>query len=142
MVATKKTRVIMAKVGLDGHERGIWTVSSVLREAGMEVIYLGLHQTPESIVKAAIEEDADVVGLSCLCGEHLLSAPRIAELLKENAMSHIALLVGDIIPDEDIPLLKKSGVYEVFGPGSPSESIIKCIEVRAGTKKRKRRSQV
>ena len=133
MTTPTKIRVIIAKVGLDGHERGAKLVSTLLREAGLEVIYLGLHQTPQSIVKAAIEEDAHVIGISCLCGEHLASTPRIIELLNENNMSHVPLLVGGIIPAEDIPKLKEAGAYEVFGPGSPSESIINCIKDKVKT---------
>ena len=123
-----KIRVIITKVGLDGHERGAKLVATLLMNAGLEVIYLGMHQTPESIVRAVMEEDADVIGLSCLSGEHLISAPRIARLLRQNNLGHVVFIVGGVIPDEDIPQLKQEGVWEVFGPGSFSGSIVDYIK--------------
>lgn len=131
MTKARKTRVIISKVGLDSHDRGAKVVSALLRDAGMEVIYLGLYQTPESIVKSAIEEDVDVVGLSCLCGEHLTHVPRVIELLKENNLKDVLVLVGGVIPREDIPLLKEMGVKEVFLAGSPAESIAEYIRQNA-----------
>lgn len=117
----------MTKIGLDGHDRGIKVISSLLREAGMEVIYLGMFQTPEMIVKAALEEDVDVIGVSCLSGEHMEFIPRIAELLTERGAGEILLLVGGVIPWEDIPALRKAGVNEVFPAGSLTEPIVEYI---------------
>lgn len=131
MAKAKKTRVIISKIGLDGHDRGAKVVSALLRDAGMEVIYLGLHQTPESIVRAAIEEDVDVIGLSCLCGEHLTHVPRVIKLLKEKNVSDVLLLIGGVLPREDIPLLKEMGVNEVFLTGSSAESIAEYIKENA-----------
>jgi len=131
-----RIRVLMTKVGLDGHDRGIKVISSLLREAGMEVIYLGMFQTPEMIVKAALEEDVDVIGVSCLSGEHMGFIPRIAELLKERGAGEILLLVGGVIPWEDIPALREAGVNEVFPAGSLTEPIVQYIRsnVRASAR--------
>jgi len=128
MTSARPIRVIMAKAGLDGHDRGVKVVSAILRDAGMEVIYLGPYQTPQSIVQAAIEEDADVIGLSSLSGEHLSFAPKVVELLRENKLSDILLIMGGVIPVEDIPALKEMGVAEVFTAGSLTQSIIDFIE--------------
>lgn len=114
MSADKKIKVVMAKIWLDGHERGIKIVVFALREAGMEVVYLGLHQTPETVVQAAIQEDADVIGISSLGGDHLEFVPVIMKLLKENNAEDILLIIGGIFPREDIPVLKGYGVSEVF----------------------------
>lgn len=123
----RKVKVLVSKLGLDGHDRGAKVVSSLLREAGMEVIYLGLYQTPESVVQAAIEEDVDVVGLSCLSGEHLTFAPEVAKILKEKEISDVLLVVGGVIPREDIPEMKSVGIDEVFTAGSLTESIVGYI---------------
>lgn len=114
MTSERKIRVLITKVGLDGHERGARVVSALLREAGMEVIYLGTYQTPEMIVKAALEEDVDVVGLSYLSGEQLSHSPRIIKLLKENHLDDRLLVCGGIFPKEEIPMLREMGFDEVF----------------------------
>jgi methylmalonyl-CoA mutase C-terminal domain/subunit len=124
----KKIRVLMAKSGLDGHDRGVKVVARALRDAGMEVIYTGLKQTPDQIVEDAIEEDVDVIGLSILSGAHISIIEKVSELLKEEGASDIALLVGGIIPQEDISLLKDMGVSEVFGPGTKTEKIVTFIK--------------
>ena len=128
MTSARPIRVIMAKAGLDGHDRGVKVVSAILRDAGMEVIYLSPYQTPQSIVQAAIEEDADVIGLSSLSGEHLSFAPKVVELLRENKLNDMLLIMGGVIPVEDIPALKEMGVAEVFTAGSLTQSIIDFIE--------------
>jgi methylmalonyl-CoA mutase C-terminal domain/subunit len=127
MSSSRPTRVLMAKAGLDGHDRGVKVVSALLRDAGMEVIYLGPYQTPLSIVQAAIEEDADVIGLSSLSGEHLSFAPKVVGLLREREMNTVLLIMGGVIPIEDIPALKDMGVAEVFTAGSLTQSIIDFI---------------
>jgi methylmalonyl-CoA mutase C-terminal domain/subunit len=127
----KKIRVLIAKPGLDGHDRGAKVVARALRDWGMEVIYTGLRQTPEQIVQTAIQEDVDVIGLSILSGAHDVLIPEIVKKLRENNLEpgkNILLIVGGIIPKEDIPELKKAGVNEVFGPGTPTTEIIKYIE--------------
>lgn len=124
----RKIRVLMAKVGLDGHDRGIKVVSSALRDAGMEVIYTGLHNTPQEVVKAAIQEDADVIGISLLSGAHMTIFPKIRELMKENGMDDVLLLGGGIIPDEDKEELSKMGVKGLFGPGTPTGEIVRYIK--------------
>ena len=131
----KKIRVLLSKVGLDGHDRGIKLVAMLLREAGMEVIYLGKLQPPEGIIQAAIQEDVDVVGVSCLSGEHLSLLPDIAELIKKNNLC-LPLIVGGVIPREDIPRLKDMGIAEVFTSGSTSQDIVNCIKDLAGLKTR------
>jgi len=123
---TRKIKVLITKVGLDGHDRGARVVSALLREAGMEVIYLGTYQTPEMIVKAAIEEDVDVIGLSYLSGEELAHTPKIVQLMKESNMNDVLLLIGGIFPKEEIPMLKEMGVDEVF-MGSLTPPIIEYI---------------
>ncbi len=124
----KKIRVILAKPGLDGHDRGAKVIANALRDAGMEVIYLGLRQTPEMIVSAAIQEDADVISLSILSGAHMTIFPKVLELLKENAMDDVLLVGGGVIPEDDIRELKKMGVAELFGPGTPTTTTIDYIE--------------
>ena len=124
----KKIRVLMAKPGLDGHDRGIKVVARALRDAGMEVVYTGLHQTPEQIVEAAIQEDVDAMGLSILSGAHMALFPKIIDLLKSNNAEDILVTGGGIIPKEDIEELKKMGVSAIFGPGTPTTEIIKYIE--------------
>ncbi|WP_205699209.1 cobalamin B12-binding domain-containing protein [Conexibacter sp. SYSU D00693] len=124
---SRKIRVVVAKPGLDGHDRGAKIIARALRDAGMEVIYTGLHQTPEQIVETVIQEDADAVGLSILSGAHMTLVPRIAELLKEQGVEDVLLTVGGTIPADDIPELKELGVAEVFTPGSPTQDIIDFI---------------
>jgi methylmalonyl-CoA mutase C-terminal domain/subunit len=117
-------RVVVAKVGLDGHDRGAKIIARALRDAGMEVIYTGLHQTPEQVVEAAIQEDADAIGVSILSGAHMTLVPRIAELLRDQDAQDIHLFVGGTIPKADIPELKELGVGEVFTPGTPSKKAV------------------
>ncbi|MBA3061640.1 cobalamin B12-binding domain-containing protein [bacterium] len=124
----KKIRVLIAKPGLDGHDRGAKVVARALRDAGMEVIYTGLRQTPEQIVETAIQEDVDVIGLSILSGAHTHLFPKVMELLKENNVEDIIVIGGGVIPEEDIPELKKVGVAEIFTPGTDTRDIIKFIE--------------
>jgi methylmalonyl-CoA mutase C-terminal domain/subunit len=120
----KKIRVLIAKPGLDGHDRGAKVVARALRDAGMEVIYTGLHQTPEQIAESAIQEDVDVVGLSCLSGAHMTLFPRVVELLKEKGATDIMVTGGGIIPDDDVPKLKKLGIVAIFGPGTSLKEIV------------------
>jgi methylmalonyl-CoA mutase C-terminal domain/subunit len=122
-----KIRVLVAKPGLDGHDRGAKVVARALRDAGMEVIYTGLRQTPEMIAEAALQEDVDVVGLSILSGAHMALAPRILELLKANGQTDVKVFIGGIVPDEDIPRLKEMGVAGVFGPGASTDDIIRDV---------------
>lgn len=127
MASERKIRVLLSKVGLDGHNRGVRVLSLILREAGMEVIYLGLYQTPEAVVKAAIDEDVDVIGLSFLSGGELVYTPKVVQLMKENNMHDVLLLVGGIFPKEESPILKKMGVDEVF-MGSLTQPVIGYIK--------------
>jgi methylmalonyl-CoA mutase, C-terminal domain len=122
-----KIRVIVAKPGLDGHDRGAKVIARAFRDAGFEVIYTGLRQTPEQVVNAALQEDADVIGLSVLSGAHMTLCPRIMELMKKEGLDDVLVLVGGIIPDQDIPALKKSGIAEVFQPGASTEEIIAYV---------------
>ena len=119
-----KIRVVVAKAGLDGHDRGAKIIARALRDAGMEVIYTGLHQTPEQIVETAIQEDADAVGISILSGAHMTLVPRILELLRENGVEDVVVVVGGTIPNDDVIELKKQGVAEVFTPGAPTSAIV------------------
>jgi methylmalonyl-CoA mutase C-terminal domain/subunit len=123
----RKIRVVVAKPGLDGHDRGAKIIARALRDAGMEVIYTGLHQTPEQIVETVIQEDAQAVGLSVLSGAHMTLVPRIVALLEEQGIDDVVVIVGGTIPGDDIPELKRLGVAEVFGPGSSTEAIIDFI---------------
>lgn len=123
----RKIRVLVAKPGLDGHDRGAKVIARALRDAGMEVIYTGLRQTPEMIAAAALQEDVDAVGISILSGAHNTLCPRIVDLLRENGMDDTLVLVGGIVPQEDIPVLKEKGVSEVFLPGTSTEDIVKFI---------------
>ncbi len=123
----KTIRVLIGKPGLDGHDRGAKVVANALRDAGMEVIYTGLHQTPEMIAEAAVQEDVDVVGLSILSGAHMTMFPRILELLKEKGAGHIKVFGGGIIPAEDAERLEKSGVARLFGPGTDTRDIVEFI---------------
>jgi len=124
----KKIRVLIAKPGLDGHDRGAKIVARALRDAGMEVIYTGLHQTAEMIVETAVQEDVDVIGLSLLSGAHMTLFNDVTKLLKEKGMSDVLVVGGGIIPEEDAPALKKAGVCGIFGPGTPCEDIVKFIK--------------
>jgi methylmalonyl-CoA mutase, C-terminal domain len=130
--STKKIRVVVAKPGLDGHDRGAKIIARALRDAGMEVIYTGLHQTPEQIVETVIQEDADAVGLSILSGAHMTLVPRVVELLKEQGAEDVVLTVGGTIPNDDIPQLKELGVDEIFTPGSPTDDIVEFIRGAVG----------
>src|SRR6056297_2861549 len=127
-MSENKIRILVAKPGLDGHDRGAKVVSRALRDAGMEVIYTGLRQTPEQIVKAAIQEDVQFIGLSCLSGAHNHLFPKVTELLKENDAEDIVVFGGGVIPQDDIPSLKEKGIKEIFGPGTTTDSIIKFIK--------------
>lgn len=128
MSSTKrKIKVLIAKPGLNGHDRGAKVVARALRDAGMEVIYTGLRQTPEQIVETAIQEDVDVIGLSILSGAHMTLLPRVTQLLKEKGIDDILVIAGGIIPTEDVPKLKEAGIAEVFGPGTPLKTIIDFI---------------
>jgi methylmalonyl-CoA mutase C-terminal domain/subunit len=124
MQGTRKIRVLIAKPGLDSHDRGAKVVARALRDAGMEVIYTGLRQTPEQIAETALQEDVDVIGLSILSGAHKALFPRIMELLKQKGLTDVMVFAGGIIPEEDIPELKKLGIKRIFGPGTPTETII------------------
>jgi methylmalonyl-CoA mutase, C-terminal domain len=128
MKRDKKIRIVVSKVGLDGHDRGAKVVSSLLREAGMEVIYLGMYQMPSDIIRAAIDEDADVIGVSYLSGEHLVYTPKIVSEMKRVNLDHVLFVAGGAIPEEDIPTLKKMGVDEVFIAGSLTEPMVKFIK--------------
>jgi methylmalonyl-CoA mutase C-terminal domain/subunit len=127
MQGKRKIRVLIAKPGLDSHDRGAKVVARALRDAGMEVIYTGLRQTPEQIVETALQEDVDVIGLSILSGAHKTLFPKIMELLKEKGLTDVMVFAGGIIPEEDIPELKKLGIKEIFGSGTPTEKIIQFV---------------
>lgn len=128
MAQTSKIKIIVAKPGLDGHDRGAKLLARIFAEAGMEVVYTGLRQTPEMIVNTALQEDADVVGLSSLSGVHNYFFPKVVELLREKGMEDVLLIGGGIIPLEDIDGLKQAGVKEIFGPGTPTSDIVQFIE--------------
>jgi methylmalonyl-CoA mutase C-terminal domain/subunit len=123
----RKIRVLMAKPGLDGHDRGAKVVARALRDAGMEVIYTGLRQSPEMIAEAALQEDVDVVGLSILSGAHMVLVPRVIELLRSNQQDNVKVFIGGIIPESDVPELLQAGVMAVYGPGTSSETYIRDI---------------
>ena len=127
----RKLRVVIAKPGLDGHDRGAKVIARALRDAGMEVIYTGLRQTPEMVAATALQEDADVIGLSILSGAHNHIAPRLMELLKTRGLDDVLVVIGGIIPDVDIPKLKEMGVKGIFLPGTPMQQIIDFIEQNA-----------
>src|SRR5436305_3727770 len=131
MTDRRKVRVVIAKPGLDGHDRGAKVIARALRDAGMEVIYTGLRQTPEQIASAALQEDADVIGLSILSGAHNHIAPRLMQLLKEKGLDDVLVVIGGIIPDVDIPKLKALGVKGGFLPGTPMQEIIDFINTNA-----------
>src|SRR5437762_7133439 len=120
-------RVVVAKPGLDGHDRGAKIIARALRDAGMEVIYTGLHQTPEQIAETVIQEDADAVGLSILSGAHMTLVPRVVDILRQQGAEDVVITVGGTIPNDDIPELKKLGVAEVFTPGAPTQAIVDFI---------------
>jgi methylmalonyl-CoA mutase C-terminal domain/subunit len=134
--STRKIRVVVAKPGLDGHDRGAKIIARTLRDAGMEVIYTGLHQTPEQIVETVLQEDADAVGLSILSGAHMTLVPRVVEMLKAQGADDVVVTVGGTIPNDDVPELEKLGVAKVFTPGSPTQEIVdfirSAVEQRAG----------
>jgi methylmalonyl-CoA mutase, C-terminal domain len=133
MAEQRKVRVLIAKPGLDGHDRGAKVIARALRDAGMEVIYTGLRQSPEQIVAAAAQEDAEVIGLSILSGAHLPICRRVVELLHERGMQDVRVFVGGIIPAQDIPELRQLGVTDVFLPGASTRDVIRAIEAAAGT---------
>jgi methylmalonyl-CoA mutase C-terminal domain/subunit len=128
MAQDRKIKIIVAKPGLDGHDRGAKLLARIFAEAGMEVVYTGLRQTPEMIVETALQEDADVVGLSSLSGVHMYFFPRVVQLLKEKGLDDVLVVGGGIIPSEDVPELKKAGVAEIFGPGTPTAKIVEFIK--------------
>jgi methylmalonyl-CoA mutase C-terminal domain/subunit len=130
----QKIRVVIAKPGLDGHDRGAKVIARALRDAGMEVIYTGLRQTPEQIVSAALQEDADVIGLSILSGAHMHICPRIMDLLREKGLDDVLVVIGGIIPDVDVPKLEASGVRGIFLPGTPMQQIVDFIRANARTR--------
>jgi methylmalonyl-CoA mutase C-terminal domain/subunit len=123
----KRIRVLVAKPGLDGHDRGAKVIARALRDAGMEVVYTGIRQTPEMIAEAALQEDVDVVGMSILSGAHLTLFPRVVDLLREYGMDDVLVIAGGIIPDEDRPLLQEMGITGVFGPGTPTSDIVDFV---------------
>jgi len=123
----KKIRILIAKPGLDGHDRGAKVIARALRDAGMEVIYTGLRQTPEMVVESALQEDVDAIGLSILSGAHMTLVPRVIELLKTNDLDDVLVFAGGIIPDEDIPALQALGVRGVFGPGANTDDVVRLI---------------
>jgi methylmalonyl-CoA mutase, C-terminal domain len=127
-IVAGKIRIVIAKPGLDGHDRGAKIIARALRDAGMEVIYTGLHQTPEQIVETAIQEDADAVGISILSGAHMTLVPRILDGLKENGAEDVLVIVGGTIPDEDAAELKSQGVAEIFTPGAPTAEIVDFLK--------------
>jgi methylmalonyl-CoA mutase C-terminal domain/subunit len=124
----RKIRILVAKPGLDGHDRGARIIARAYRDAGFEVVYSGLHQTPEEVVQAAIQEDVDMIGLSSLAGAHMYLFPRVVELLKENDADEIIVCGGGIFPEEDIPKLKEAGIKEIFAPGTPLGEVVKWVE--------------
>lgn len=133
MLKKKKIRILMAKPGLDGHDRGVKVVARAYRDAGFEVIYTGVHQTPEQIVNAAVQEDVDLVGMSCLSGAHLYLFSEVVKLLREKGAGSIKVFVGGIIPEEDVPKLKEAGVTQVFLPGTPLQTIIERTAEEVGS---------
>ncbi|WP_369139633.1 cobalamin B12-binding domain-containing protein [Modestobacter versicolor] len=132
-MAAERIRVVIAKPGLDGHDRGAKVVARALRDAGMEVVYTGLHQTPEQIVETVVQEDADAVGLSVLSGAHMTLFTRLAELLREREVDDVVVFGGGIIPDDDLPELARLGVARVFTPGATTEEIVSWVREHVGT---------
>jgi methylmalonyl-CoA mutase, C-terminal domain len=133
-VPSGRARILVAKPGLDGHDRGIKVVARALRDAGMEVIYTGLHQAPDQIAAAAIQEDVDAVGLSCLSGAHMTLFPRVVDLLKDQGAEEILVFGGGIIPDADISKLKEAGITEIFTPGTPTTQIVDWVRSHVSEK--------
>ena len=131
MGSERKIRIVLAKPGLDGHDRGAKLLARIFMEAGMEVIYTGLRQTPEMIDETALQEDADVVGLSSLSGVHIYFFPRVMKLLREKGLNDVLVVGGGIIPNEDVAELKKSGIAEIFGPGTSTKEIVEFIQTHA-----------
>ena len=127
MTVEKKIRVLVAKPGLDSHDRGAKIVARAFRDAGMEVIYTGLRQTPQQIVETALQEDVDVIALSILSGAHMTLFPKVMELVKKRKLDNVLVFAGGIIPQEDVPPLKKIGIAEVFGPGTPTDTLVKFV---------------
>ena len=123
----KKIRVLVAKPGLDGHDRGAKVIARALRDAGMEVVYTGIRQTPEMIAEAALQEDVDVIGMSILSGAHMALFPKVMELLRQSGMDDVLVVAGGIIPDEDVPVLREMGIEGIFGPGTPTDTIVGYI---------------
>lgn len=136
-VKEQKIRVLVAKPGLDGHDRGAKVIARALREAGMEVIYTGLRQSPEMIVEAALQEDVDVVGLSILSGAHMELFPLIVDGLKQNGLNHVLIVAGGIIPEEDVPVLKKLGIEAIFRPGAVTHDIADFIKTAMASKRQR-----
>jgi methylmalonyl-CoA mutase cobalamin-binding domain/chain len=134
VVTEQPIRVLVAKVGLDGHDRGAKIVARVLRDAGMDVIYTGLHRTPEEVVEAAVQEDVDILGLSLLSGAHMTLVPRIVDLLRDSGAGDIALVVGGVIPDEDVPELTRLGVAEVLLQETPPDEIVRRLRALAAAR--------
>jgi methylmalonyl-CoA mutase C-terminal domain/subunit len=133
-MSERRIRVLIAKPGLDGHDRGAKVIARALRDAGMDVIYTGLRQTPEMIAEAAQQEDVDVIGLSILSGAHMALAPRLLELLRANGQDDVPVLIGGIIPGEDVPALKALGIAEAFGPGTSTEAVVAAVRQAAARK--------
>ncbi|MCL6596606.1 MAG: cobalamin B12-binding domain-containing protein [Firmicutes bacterium] len=131
---TRPIRVIVAKVGLDGHDRGAKVVARAFRDAGMEVVYTGLHRTPEEVVEAAVQEDVDVVGLSVLSGAHMTLVPRVLQLLRERGLEDVLVVVGGIVPEEDAQALRRMGVAEVFGPGTETQALVRFVRQHVGAR--------
>lgn len=131
-MAEQKIRVLIAKPGLDGHDRGAKVIARALRDAGMEVIYTGLRQTPKMIAEAALQEDVNVIGLSILSGAHMALVPRVVELVRANGQNEVSIFVGGIIPEEDVPVLLAGGVRAVYGPGTPTTKVIEDIHREFG----------
>lgn len=140
MSTGRKIRVLVAKPGLDSHDRGVKIVARALRDAGMEVVYTGLRQTPEQIVEAAMQEDVDVLAMSILSGAHMTLLPAVTKLMEERGMSDVLVLAGGIIPDEDVPALKEKGIADVFGPGTPTDEIVRYIHEKIKENDSKRRA--
>ncbi len=138
----KKIRVLIAKPGLDGHDRGAKVICRALRDAGMEVIYTGLRRTPEEIVNAAIQEDADLIGLSILSGAHPILFPRILKMLKDKGAADIPVIAGGIIPEKDVARMKKAGIREIFLPGTSTWDIVEWIQQHVGKGQKKRRNSL
>jgi methylmalonyl-CoA mutase C-terminal domain/subunit len=140
-MAERKIRVLVAKPGLDGHDRGAKVIARALRDSGMDVIYTGLRQTPEMVAEAALQEDVDVIGLSILSGAHMALAPRVMELLRANGQGDVPVLIGGIIPGEDMPALKALGIADAFGPGTSTETVVEAVRQAARLKWEKETSE-